>query len=1021
MAHLDSVTFRLIENYQGTSMANIPLNYQPEKLEREMKPFYIGASEADIQAMLKELGMSKLEDLYSHINPAHLFKGPIALPKPLQYQELVDHVNTLAQKNKPRPSFISDGLPNYKALDIVGDICSIRGLTTAYTPYQPERSQGTLQTLWIYQSLIGQLTGFEAVNASLYDRSTCLFEALLCAQRLVKNANTVLVSEAIYPGDLAVLDTQAKETTLKIERIPLDPKTGRTDIEALKKTLNSRSDIAGIAFPQINTLGNLEDVDALTDLAWEKNIKSIAMIDPMLLAAKALKPPVAFGKKGAHMLVAEGQHLALAANFGGPGLGIFAIRYNDEDKNSIRSTAGRYVGKALDSKGRECKALILSTREQHIRREKATSNICSNQSFISSLAGACMLARGDEGFTKSALTGMNGIRKIVKEVTKGAGVEVRFPQTPVWNEVTLKLPIKTTEFLKIAREKGFHAGVDVSTRFKALNENLLLLAVTDLQTDKDIQGLIELFHAQFGKIGSGSELIAVPTHYLRTDSPEIPKLASNDVVSYYQRLGSQNLSPDDGIYPLGSCTMKYNPYINDYAAGLPGITDLHPQAPLEDAQGNLELLWEIQEQFKAITGLPAVTTQPLAGAQGELVGLKMFQAYHRSRGEGDSRDIIIIPRSAHGTNPATATMAGYDTFTVDGVQHGIVLVDALPSGEMNLAQIKEVLDKNPGRIAGVMVTNPNTAGIFETNFASMAELVHQAGGLVYMDGANMNAVAGIVNLNAIGVDAVHNNLHKTWTIPHGGGGPGDAMVAVSERLKDFLPGVQIEKKGDGSFGVFTAAKSCGSFHRHWGNFAHKVRAYTYIKALGAEGVTKMSAVAVLSARYLYHKLAKSYPTLPDATVSAPRMHEFILTLSPETFKKIEAAGVMKAQAIARIGKLFLDFGFHAPTVAFPEQYGLMVEPTESFTKAELDQFAAVVENILKLVNTNPEVLQTVPHFTPIDRVDEVTANKNPILTEKITAKLPAILPDRVDAAKLRQSTSSDLCAMIVEAHKKEVK
>ncbi|MFP5459064.1 MAG: aminomethyl-transferring glycine dehydrogenase subunit GcvPB, partial [Bacteriovoracia bacterium] len=976
--------------------------------------------EADIAAMLKELGLAKLEDLYAHIRPEHLFKGPLNLPKPLAYQDLVSHVNAMAQKNKPKPSFISDGLPNYKALDIVGDICSIRGLTTAYTPYQPERSQGTLQTLWIYQSLIGQLTGFEAVNASLYDRSTCLFEAMLCAQRLVKNTATVLVSEAIYPGDLEVLDTQAKETSLKIERIPLDAKTGQTNLEALKKMLEGRSDIAGIAYPQLNTLGNLEDVDALTDLCWERNIKSIAIVDPMLLAAKGLKPPVAFGKKGAHMLVAEGQHLALAANFGGPGLGIFAIRYNDEDKNSIRSTAGRYVGKALDSKGRECKALVLSTREQHIRREKATSNICSNQSFISSLAGACMLARGDEGFTASALAGMQGIRKIVKEVTKGAGVEVRFPHTPVWNEVTLKLPIKTQEFLKIAREKGLHAGVDVSSRFKALNENLLLLAVTDLQSEKDIQALIDVFHAQFGQSGAGVELMKVPATLLRTNSPEIPKLSRQDVVSYYQRLGQQNLSPDDGIYPLGSCTMKYNPHINDYAAGLPGFTDLHPQAPLEDAQGNLEILWEIQEQFKAITGLAAVTTQPVAGAQGELVGIKMFQAYHRSRGEGDQRDIIIIPRSAHGTNPATATMAGYDTFTKDGVQHGIVLVDALPSGEMNLEQIKAVLDQNPGRVAGVMVTNPNTAGIFETNFAAMAELVHAAGGLVYMDGANMNAVAGVVNLNAIGVDAVHNNLHKTWTIPHGGGGPGDAMVAVSERLKDFLPGVQITKSPEGIYGVTKAPKSCGSFHRHWGNFAHKVRAYTYIKALGAAGVPRMSAVAVLSARYLYQKLNQSYPTLPDASVSAPRMHEFILTLSPETFKKIEAAGVMKAQAIARIGKLFLDFGFHAPTVAFPEQYGLMVEPTESFTKAELDQFATVVENILKLVNSNPEVLQTVPHFTPIDRVDEVAANKNPVLTEKITAKLPAILADRVEAAKLRQSTSGDLCAMIVEAHKKEL-
>jgi glycine dehydrogenase len=318
-----------------------------------------------------------------------------------------------------------------------------------------------------------------------------------------------------------------------------------------------------------------------------------------------------------------------------------------------------------------------------------------------------------------------------------------------------------------------------------------------------------------------------------------------------------------------------------------------------------------------------------------------------------------------------------------------------------------------------MVTNPNTAGIFETGFAEMARLVHEAGGLVYMDGANMNAVAGIVDLNKIGVDAVHNNLHKTWTIPHGGGGPGDAIVAASHRLIDFMPGIQVEKSATGFFTYSRPKHSCGSFHRHFGNFAHKVRAYTYIKALGSEGVQKMSSVAVLSARYLYHKLSAYYPTLPAQSKDNPRMHEFILTLHPETFTKIEAAGVTKAQSIARIGKLFLDFGFHAPTVAFPEPYGLMIEPTETYSQAELDQFSEVVRQILELINSNPEVLRTVPHFTPIDRVDELEANKNPILTEKMTSKLPEILPDRVLAEKLRKSTAGDLCQMIVEAHKAE--
>lgn len=993
------------------------LGYQPETLQRELKPFYIGATEKDQKAMLETLGLKNLEDLYSHISAVHKFKGPINLPKHMEYQELIQHMNKLSEKNSIKASFISDGLPAWRPTDIVGPVCGIRGLTTAYTPYQPERSQGTLQTLWIYQSLLGQLTGFEAINASLYERSTCLYEAFLCATRIVKNSTTVIVAETLYPGDLEVLDTHAAHTGLTILRAKINPTTGTLDIPALEKMITTG--VAALAFPQLNSLGNFEDVDTLTDLCAAKGIKSIAIVDPMLLLK--LKAPVSYGKAGTDMVVAEGQHLALGPNFGGPGLGVFGIRYNEKDKTSIRSTAGRYIGKTVDNKGRDCKALILSTREQHIRREKATSNICSNQSFVASLAGACLLARGDEGLKAAAQTAHDGIRQVIKELTKGKGVELRFPKTSAFNEVTLKLPVKTTDLIQKARAHGLHIGVDVSNRYSNLKgDNLLLLAVTDWQSQEDIKKLIQFFNQEFGATETGSEVTAVAASNLRLEAPEIPKLESKDIIDYYQRLGKQNLSPDEGIYPLGSCTMKYNPYINDYAASLKGFTDIHPEAPLEDAQGCLQVLWEIQEMFKGITGLPGVVTQPLAGAQGELVGLKMFQAYHKDRGEGETRNLILIPRSAHGTNPASATMAGYDSKVVDGVTYGIMLIEAQANGEINLAKVKDILAADGKRVAGVMVTNPNTAGIFETGFAELAKMIHDVGGLVYMDGANMNAIAGIVDLDALGVDAVHNNLHKTWTIPHGGGGPGDAIVGVSHRLLDFMPGIQVEKKADGSFTTFKPKKSCGSFHRHFGNFAHKVRAYTYIKALGADGVKQMSEVAVLSARYLFHSLSQKFPSLPDKSVGSRRMHEFIITLSPETFARVEKAGTAKAQTIARIGKLFLDFGFHAPTVAFPEQYGLMIEPTETYSKAELDQFSNVVATILDLINEHPEVLQTVPHFTPIDRVDEVGANKNPVLVEKITSKLPTIIPDRVNASELRNNTPGDLCSRIVEAHKKAV-
>ena len=396
----------------------------------------------------------------------------------------------------------------------------------------------------------------------------------------------------------------------------------------------------------------------------------------------------------------------------------------------------------------------------------------------------------------------------------------------------------------------------------------------------------------------------------------------------------------------------------------------------------------------------------MAGAQGELVGLKLFQAYHRDRGE--SRYVILIPRSAHGTNFATATMAGFG-----GKTGKIVYLEADTEGRVLNEDLDRRIEEYGSRIAGVMITNPNTSGIFETSFKQIAEKIHRVGGLVYMDGANMNAIAGWVDLGALGVDAVHNNLHKTWTIPHGGGGPGDAIVAVSERLEPYLPGYQIVKEGE-TYVPVKPHQSIGSFHRHWGNFAHKVRCYTYLLRLGKEGVRRMSAMAVLSARYLQMQLADEYAMLPEGADAEPRMHEFILTLKAEDYACLESVGLRKADSAPRIGKLFLDFGFHAPTVAWPEPLGLMIEPTESYTKAELDRFAEAVKAIIRLVREHPKVLLSVPHFTPIDRVEEVEANRDVCLSESMD-RLPAINPPRLSTVELAQMPVEAIYAKIVEA------
>lgn len=992
------------------------LPYNPETLPRELTEYYISASQEEIQTMLSEVGAKSEADLFSHIREEVKFQEAPNIGKKLEYGDLIVHMQNLAKKNNPKLSFIGDGLPISKQPEVTGPICDIRGLTTAYTPYQPERSQGTLTTLWIYSSTLSMLTGFEAINASFYDRSTCLFEACNTATRLKKNADTVLVSTHIYPRDIEVLKTQAIETNLKIELIDCDKETGRINLKQLQEKISELGEsLAGFVFPQISTFGPVENSDDIVDLCDKNNIKTILIFDPLTLGTDGLKQPAKYGSnsQGVTMIVGEGQHLALAPNFGGPGLGIFGIRYNENDKNSIRSTAGRYVGKAKDQNGQSALAMILSTREQHIRREKAMSNICSNQSFLATIAGAGILERGEKGFQHIAKTLPHLTKNTAIKLAQYEEVSLAFNES-LWNEIVLEIDRNPTEFInKVAKEEGVHIGVDLKNRNQD-KKNYLKITISDSHTTQDIEKLVKVFDKFFTKTDKKVVVKEIPSQNIRKEKVDLPNLSTKEIIEYYQKLGTQNVSPDDDIYPLGSCTMKYNPYINDYAASLKGFTDIHPQAPEFDCQGSLEILYETQELFQKITGLKGLTTEPVAGAQGELVGLKMFQAYHRDRGNGETKNIILIPRSAHGTNPATATMAGYDTKKVNGIPYGIVTIDSYEDGTIDMEQLQKIVDEHGKAIAGIMVTNPNTSGVFETKFKEMAELIHSVDGLVYMDGANMNAIAGWVNLDKLGVDAVHNNLHKTWTIPHGGGGPGDAIVAVSDRLYDYLPGIQVKKTENG-FETFKTDKSIGSFHRHYGNFAHKVRCYTYIKALGSDGVRKMSAVAVLSARYLYEKLKGVYPSLPAGADNNPRMHEFIITIEKEMFDHIQNAGTPKNNAIAKIGKLFLDFGLHAPTVAFPEQFGLMIEPTESFSKSELDRFLEVLKAIKMILTDAPAVLKTTPHFTPVKKIDEVEANKNVVLSEKISS-LPKVYENIIEPGALRDMNVSDVMKKINESH-----
>ena len=993
-------------------ITSITLPFDPLEFPRETPRHYICATEEELKEMLSEIGLGDLSQLFVHIDPNILFPHPLPLSEEKDYHEVAKKISEVSKLSNHKISFIGDQLPVWKTPSIVEFVSNLRNLSTSYTPYQPERSQGTLISHWIYQCAMSLLTGFEAINTSLYDRSFAIYEAITCAIRTSRKPSRILLASSLFPEEIDVLKTLAKETGMQFDFLELDPNTGRCDYNLLSSfTIEDVKQYSAFVFPQVNSLGVLEDVDLLTDFCLDNHIRSIACIDPFLLGDGGLKPPVEFGRSGADFIAGEAQHLAIPPNFGGPGLGIFGCRHNNEKKSDLRNTPGRYIGQAKDLKGRDCHVMVLSTREQHIRKEKATSNVCSNQAFLATLAGSSILSQGSKGLGMAVEIANRNQQKVIDAIELLDGIEPAFTENISPSELTISTEKSSSTLLNNARSADIHLGIDVSDRIKNRQKSgtLLKLSFSNLHSEQNIDSLISFLQSEFSNASAKKtkNTFRIDRKYLRRQPVSLPAYSDEELREYYGKLAELNVSPDDGCYPLGSCTMKYNPLLNDWAAGLKGFAEIHPQAPKEDIQGPLKVLYEIQEWFKGITGLQGVTTQPVAGAQGELVGIKLFQAYHRSQGE-TNRKIILIPRSAHGTNFATAAMAGYPD--------GIVYLEANDQGKIDLQDFTEKLSKYGNQLCGVMITNPNTSGIFETDFKKIADDVHQVGGLVYMDGANMNAIAGIVNLAELGVDAVHNNLHKTWTIPHGGGGPGDAIVAVSEKLVDFLPGKQIIKMVDGTYDFKTPLHSIGSFHRNWGNFGHKVRAYTYLLRLGREGIPRMSSVAVLSARYLFEKLKNRYHTLPANISDSPRMHEFILTLSDKDFINLENHGIPKNQAIPQIGKLFLDFGFHAPTVAFPEVFGLMIEPTESYTKKELDRFVEAVLSIKDIIEDAPFVLKSAPHFTPIDRVDEVSANRNLRLNEPLN-RLPPLPHNRISPAELMRLDVDEIKKRVIQLAK----
>jgi len=995
--------------------------------EKEFKEYYLDLNVEEQKALLSFLEKNSFLDLFTSVPTEALYSSFNFVPS-LTYNEVKEYFELTSKKNKTKAaSFLTHGLESFSVPEELNSILNIRGLTTSYTPYQPERGQGTLIGLWLYANLLHKITGMEAINASLYDRSWGIFEAICIFERLAerresaKQKNQEGKYEILFPKNFYSQDTSTVKTLLEERNLVLKFYDA-LEVELLSGICENKSNsLIGLVIPSQLSDGRLPDVHALTKLAYPHHLPTAGIFSPFSILGGIIAPPAEWGGKdlGVSIAIGECQNLCLAPNFGGPGLGFFGIRYNEKERNLIRFAPGRFVGKTKDESGKDCFTLILSTREQHIRREKATSNICSNQSFVATLAASSLLMQGRETLTNKVYKAIKLCRYFLskthsflsflqREKTSWETYWKIYPHYEV--AFSLKDKEQTKALLHFLAERNFLIAKDKNT------EQTILLGFNDLLSSKEIDLFVASL-AEFFSYPTPTNLISWEEVESLPISPSFnpaqiqwPHFSAPKVIEYFKQLGDLNFSPDQHVYPLGSCTMKYNPFLNDFCASLEGFQKSHPEQLEETAQGNLEVLYEIQEAFKKITGLAAVTTQPVAGAQGELVGLKMFQAYFRSKGE--KRDIILIPASAHGTNPATAAVAGILGNTPTEQTGGIYTLKANSLGQIDWEDFQKAITLFSKRIIGIMITNPNTSGIFESKFLEMAKKIHEIGGLVYMDGANMNAIAGIVNLNSLGVDAVHNNLHKTWSIPHGGGGPGDAIVAVSKALVDFLPGQQVVRNLKGDFSLFTPKFSIGNIHRHFGNFAHKIRALAYIKRLGQQGIVSMSQVAVLSANYLQKKLCPPFELLPQ-TLEVPRLHEFILTLPAETFAFIEKeTHLPKVKIISQIGKLFLDFGIHAPTVSFPEPLGLMIEPTESFSKKDLDHFIEIVLAIYELIKQCPKVLLKAPLFAPSLKIDELQANKIPCLVEEYFDSLPSLQTPKVSLEKLHTLSPKEVVEKI---------
>jgi glycine dehydrogenase len=886
-------------------MTTLPLTHHKDNLDLLNHPDvfvdrHIGPTDEDIAHMISSLGVANLAELIDQAVPAGIrMTDELHLPEPMSEAELLTEMRRLAAKNQVFRSFIGMGYADTITPPIIQrNVLENPGWYTQYTPYQAEIAQGRLEALLNFQTMVSDLTGLEIANASMLDEATAAAEAMTLCQRMMprkSKANTFFVSEHCHAQTIAVVQTRAQP--LGIEVIVGD-----------HETYDFAAETFGVLLQYPTTNGDILEYDLFCAQAHEHGALVVVAAD--LLALTLLRPPAAFG---ADIAVGNTQRFGVPLGYGGP-----HAAYMATGEAYKRQLPGRLVGVSVDADGQTGLRLALQTREQHIRRERATSNICTAQVLLAIVASMYAVYHGPDGLRKIAQ------RIHLLTMTLAQGLE-RLGYTvnaaPVFDTLRVSGGPHSSRHIQAA-------AMNQRLNLRYFDNGDVGVALDEATTVTDLVDLFSVFGAESGELdvallAGEVDLDYGPTHTRQGDYLTHPVFNSyhseTEMLRYLHKLQERDLSLAFSMISLGSCTMKLNATAEMLPITWPEFGALHPFAPQEQAAGYAEMFDHLEEMLCEITGFAACSLQPNAGSQGEYTGLLTIRAYHHARGE-QQRDVCLIPSSAHGTNPASAVMAGMR----------VVVVACDDEGNIRVDDLRDKAAKNGDHLAALMVTYPSTHGVFEEAISEICEIVHNYGGQVYLDGANMNALVGLCRPANFGADVVHLNLHKTFCIPHGGGGPGMGPICVAEHLAAFLPGHPVVEGvgGEQSLGTVSAAP--------WGSPSILPISYAYIMMMGAEGLTQATRVAILNANYIAHRLDPHFPVLYKGA-NGRVAHECIVDLRDLR----ESAGII----VDDVAKRLIDYGFHAPTMSWPVAGTLMIEPTESESLAELDRFCTAMIRI----------------------------------------------------------------------------